>query len=84
MQRLWEIKTCIRKFLLYITIKKNLFSSIQEHSEPVLVNSAVPSVQGSMSLTIRERRHKDENYAERVFQHIVKFCKQVRSSFSVE
>ena len=51
--------------------------SIQKQQETVLVNNATSSKPTAVSLTVRDRRHRDQSNAERIFQNIVKYCKEV-------
>ncbi|CAF1007734.1 unnamed protein product [Rotaria sp. Silwood1] len=46
----------------------------------ILINSQSTS-QTSMSLAVRDRRNKDESYAENIFQHIIDYCKQAKTHF---
>ncbi len=66
-----------RAFILYIKSQEIVFFFIQKHEENVLVNKATPSIPTAVSLTVRDRRHRDESNAERIFENILKYCKKV-------
>ncbi|CAF5108242.1 unnamed protein product, partial [Rotaria sp. Silwood1] len=51
-----------------------------DHQTP-LINSDQQASETSMSLTVRDRRHKHESSAEVIFQKIVKYCRKNKIHF---
>ncbi|CAF1095120.1 unnamed protein product [Adineta steineri] len=72
----WECPQCTLKNL---TISEQCTAcgkpkSISNKKETTLVNSSTSLSQTCTSLSVRNRRHRDESDAENIFQHIITYC----------
>ncbi|CAF4229438.1 unnamed protein product [Adineta steineri] len=75
----WECPRCTLKNL---TISEQCTAcgeskSISNKNETTLVNSSTSLSQTCTSLSVRNRRHRDESDAENIFQHIITYCREV-------
>ncbi|CAF0828064.1 unnamed protein product [Adineta steineri] len=79
----WECSRCTLKNL---TISEQCTAcgeskSKSNKNETTLVNSSTSLSQTCTSLSVRNRRHRDESDAENIFQHIITYCRENKTHF---